>query len=199
MHKNNKEVNRKNQRRLECEEALNGSNTFVSMECKERPQNNGQQIRKDWYLTFQCTEMDCRRIWTSRADLIIQPNNPKRCPCMHSRGGFNVLEPGTWYLLLFCNEFLKAGVTNKTVAQRYYAEPIPYNILKEIDFDDGQKCWDYEQEYLRTYKEFKLQPYEMTHKLKAGNTECFKLQLLTEMGLVIPNVSITGDLTSFGL
>ena len=39
----------------------------------------------------------------------------------------------------------------------------------------------------------------MTYKLKSGNSECFKLQLLTEMGLVIPNVSITGDLTKFGL
>tara|TARA_Y100001963_G_scaffold118302_1_gene164782 strand:+ start:1894 stop:2508 length:615 start_codon:yes stop_codon:yes gene_type:complete len=204
MNKLNTEYLRETQRKIECERALNGSNTFVSMEYKYRnfrkPTKNVDKEKGDWYLTFQCNEMDCRRTWSGRADLITQPNNAKRCPCMHSRGGFDVLKPGTWYLLFFNafnEQFIKAGVTNKTVAQRYYAEQIPYNILKEIDFDDGQECWDYEQKFLRNWKEFKHIP---ENKLKVnGDTECFKLQLLTELGIKIPNVSITGDLTRFGL
>ena len=195
MHKNNKEINRKNQRRLECEEALNGSNTFVSMEFKYRDQNGRQ--KGDWYLTFQCTEMDCRRIWTSRADLITQPNNPRRCPCIKSPGGFDPTKPGTWYLLLFTLEqFIKAGITNYTVAQRYLREPSPYEVLKEIDFPDGQKCWDYEHEFLRKWKEFKHTP---ENKLKVrGDTECFKLQILPELGMKIPEkFNITGDLSKF--
>jgi hypothetical protein len=189
--------------RLKCEKVINGSSTYVSSDYRKRL--NGSYWKYDWYFTWKCNDMDCGELWEDRADLIWDPNNKTGCSCIKNPAGFDVTKPGTHYVILFKpiyeTEYVKLGITNNTVKERYSSEKQPYEILREKRFPSGQECWDYEQRLKKKFKAFKYIP--VTKLKTGGNTECFRINVLNELKIEIPSIiipsDITGDLTKFGV
>lgn len=99
-------------------------------------------------------------------------------------GGYKTNKKGIIYILEFenkttNNKFLKVGITNSSIKQRFSKDINNLNI-KEIllkTFDDGKKPPIIEKKILKHFSQYKI---ENLKELKFGNTECFDNKLEEE-------------------
>jgi len=93
------------------------------------------------------------------------------CPACASRG-FNSGKPAIlYYLNINDGEVYKIGITNRTVAQRFYANELhKIKVLQTIEYQYGADALKEEQ---RILKEFKHLKYIGPKLLSSGNTELF--------------------------
>lgn len=91
----------------------------------------------------------------------------------------NTLNPKVYVIRCYNEkeEFIKIGITIKTVAQRFQSKssmPYSYEILKEIK-GSADFVWDKEKELHKLYKQYSYKPL----KSFDGQTECFTINILT--------------------
>lgn len=95
-----------------------------------------------------------------------------RCQSCAMRG-FNPDKPGTLYYLRFEFDgayYYKIGITNRTVKQRYYREPLPYTEIMTKTFLFGNLAFEEEQAILKKHKKHR---YKGNSILLDGNSELF--------------------------
>ena len=75
-------------------------------------------------------------------------------------------------------EFIKIGITTKSINYRYKSKELPYNYESIIEFPGTpEMVWDFEKELHKRCRLFKYKPL----KSFAGETECFTLDVLWEL------------------
>jgi hypothetical protein len=99
-----------------------------------------------------------------------------RClSCTPNRdSGFDKTKPAILYFLTFTVQsqpFFKIGITNRTIEERYAAEPYPIETVWSISFDKGITALELEKYFLKKYGSFKVN----TKVLKDGNTETLSI------------------------
>lgn len=94
-----------------------------------------------------------------------------------SKGGFRVDKPGIlYYISINKDTAYKIGVTNQTLYKRFSKKEIEnIKIIRTWYYEDGQECYDKEQEILKKYKKLK---YTGNNLIASGNTELFKHDVL---------------------
>lgn len=111
------------------------------------------------------------------------------CPKCHLRGyskdkWINIANKNKNSLLYIircydCNEeFIKIGITTKSINYRFKSKELPYNYEPIIEFSrTPEMVWDFEKELHKRCKLFKYKPL----KSFAGETECFTPDVLWEL------------------
>lgn len=75
-------------------------------------------------------------------------------------------------------EFIKIGKTYREVKDRFVGNfPYNYEIIKEIIFEDGLECCNYEVELHNKFTDHSYSP----SKKFGGSTECFSIEILNKL------------------
>lgn len=75
--------------------------------------------------------------------------------------------------------FLKIGKTYNTTSKRFSGKKMPYNfkIIKEVIFNNGKECCEYEKQLHKAFINFRYFP-----KIKfSGDNECFNYNILKDI------------------
>ena len=103
--------------------------------------------------------------------------NGTRCPSC-AKYGFDQNKPGILYYLKFIidgKNLYKIGITNKTIEDRFYCEPIPYEVIMQKQYLSGLLAREEEKKILTDFKSYL---YTGPDLLKSGNTELFTKDVL---------------------
>lgn len=121
-------------------------------------------------LRFECPNGHYREItWASF-------NRGYRCSaCMKS--GYKPSAPATLYYAQIESiegRLWKIGITNRSARERLSGIQVPYKILMEMHFDNGNAPMSIEKKILEKHQEHRYRG----RALKNGNTECFTIDVL---------------------
>ncbi len=137
--------------------------------------NNWKQQQK---VEIRCLKCE----GTFERKLANQLHKGYKCPlCTESYGAtFDYEAPSKLYYARVdteCGQYYKLGVTNRSFFERFRKEERDHmTLLRELEFDTGQKAFDLEQYYLRLFHEHR---YQGPPILKSGgSTELFYTDIL---------------------
>lgn len=102
--------------------------------------------------------------------------------------GFSSAKPAIVYYIRFNyvnHDYYKIGITNQTIKERFKIEPIPYEILAWVNFDNGQDARDMENKILQKYKSYRYRGKPFLH---SGNTELFTTNIFHDSLLCLQPV-----------
>ncbi|MBW4460438.1 MAG: hypothetical protein KME47_09385 [Nodosilinea sp. WJT8-NPBG4] len=92
--------------------------------------------------------------------------------------GFNPNKPGILYYLRFDilhDSYYKIGITNRSIKERFAAEPLGFTVLKQSYYEKGNDARVEETKIKRLYKKYR---YKGSSVLRSGNTELFVKDIL---------------------
>jgi hypothetical protein len=96
-----------------------------------------------------------------------------------AKHGYNSNKPGRLYYIRFDFpeglSLYKIGITNNTIKRRFFGEPTPYIVLRDLYFEDGAEALKEESRIKKLHAKYK---YTGPNLLASGNTECFTRDIL---------------------